>query len=277
MELLQELDDIINNYLFDVELYASSSKEEDAKSLLDSMQKIHDGLPRLKIDDLQSLIRKYRKQHAELVDEREWREAREKPHNIPRALREKTVVELLRKIETLAKEKERLAAQLAANPPKQAVIEQRTITASSKRPPTVQIAKEKTVKLPETKPVRNTEHEIDSHDAWEEFSSATRTHADTSPLEEEPATKEGRIETMVGKFLQQRPQVDWRERDRQEQENRKARFRKEIEEKKKLEEWEETKKKTRTLPQHPHSRKPTPSNLPQQARKKKKWWMLGEE
>lgn len=301
MEPLQEMDDLINNYLFDVELYASSTKEDENKALQDTMQKIHDGLRKIDIADLQTLIRKYRKQHSELVDEREWREAREKPRNIPRELREKTVLELLRKIETLAREKERLQAQLAANPPKPAPTEQKSITASMKRVPTSQVPKEKTVKLPEKppektvklpekpqktaklpepKPVRNADHMMDAHDAWEEFSSATRVHrpaGQEQEKQEEPAdtaNPEGRIQNMVNQFLQKRPQVDWRERDRQDEENRKARFRKESEDKKKMEQWEETKKKTRTLPQRPHSRKSTPTKLPQQS-KKKKWWMFG--
>lgn len=65
--------------------------------------------------------------------------------------------------------------------------------------------------------------------------------------EEQPATPEARIEKMIAQYLDKRPKVDWREREKQEEEIRKKFYQKEREKKEEREREEQKKTKMTTL------------------------------
>ena len=269
----QAVEDLLNLYLFDVEVNASPLDEEISQKMEEQKQTIVRALEDLEIADLQLLKKRYQTQHQERVDEVEWREATGKSRNIPCELVEIGLSGLLKRMEEVIRRKQNPPAPkptVAAKPNTASLSKQnreeqdkqRRTTASMKAmtpagPPNTALSspapREKTQRVPEMKPKPIKPSRPDEQDAenmaWEEFSSAS---AATPTLSQDDQSPEERLHNLVEGYLQKHPQVNWQERDRHDERMRQALFQKEAVKKKEIETFQQQQQQrsqTKSVPQ----------------------------
>ncbi len=158
------------------------------------------------------------------------------------------------------------------SPPKETAVQENTISIeeSQKQPksPNPESPKEEPKKqtkaLPSVQP-KERKPKVVEEIVFEEALSSDDVNLQDEQEEldsEAPATPEARIEKMIHKYLRQRPTVDWKERDRQEELSRKKLYQKEWEKKEERKKDEQKKTKITTLKLWGK----------EDTKKKKRWW-----